>query len=155
MRSRGGARSTSSSRVPSVRFPDGGGGGDDEESGPTRSGKNPPGGVLVSATGSKEKPGEKEILTVEILEGDRVLRTYTSEKKDQDEEAGDRAARARIRDGADKPIEPKAGLNRLVWDMRIVKPSLLPKAIIWGNDQGPQGRARNLRRPCEARRGRR
>ena len=29
-------------------------------------------------------------------------------------------------------------MNRLVWDMRIVKPSLLPKAIIWGNSQGPK-----------------
>jgi hypothetical protein len=29
-------------------------------------------------------------------------------------------------------------LNRLAWDMRIVKPSLLPRAIIWGNSQGPK-----------------
>jgi len=37
----------------------------------------------------KEKPGEKDVLTVEFLEGDRVVRTYTSEKKTREgEEAG-------------------------------------------------------------------
>src|SRR5262249_9714650 len=41
-------------------------------------------------------------------------------------------------DEGERPIEPKAGLNRLVWDMRILKPSLLPRAIIWGNSQGPK-----------------
>jgi len=29
----------------------------------------------------------------------------------------------------DKPIEPKAGLNRFVWDMRIFRPTLAPKAV--------------------------
>src|SRR5262249_38104551 len=38
---------------------------------------------------------------------------------------------------ADKPLEPKAGLNRIVWDMRILRPTLLPKAILWGSDRGP------------------
>ncbi len=91
----------------------------------------------------KEKPGEKEFLTVEFLEGDKVLRTFTSEKKTREgEEAG--AAGAAPGGGGpgeeegEKPIEPKAGLNRLVWDMRILKPSLLPRAIIWGNSQGPK-----------------
>ncbi len=89
----------------------------------------------------KEKPGEKEFLTVEFLEGDRVLRTFTSEKKTREGEEGGvpggGGAGAGDEEG-EKPIEPKAGLNRLVWDMRILKPSLLPKAIIWGNSQGPK-----------------
>lgn len=93
-------------------------------------GKNPPTGVAVSYT-LKEKLGEKEVLTVEFLDGDRVLRSYTSQKKPE-------AAPGAEEEEGDKPIEPKAGLNRLVWDMRIVKPSLLPKAIIWGNSQGPK-----------------
>src|SRR5262249_15273031 len=29
----------------------------------------------------------------------------------------------------DKPLEPKAGLNRFVWDMRMFKPVLVPKAV--------------------------
>ena len=129
---------------PAVRFPGGGfGGGEEEESAGTL-GKNPPNGVLVNYY-LKEKPGEKEFLTVEFLEGDEVLRTFTSEKKAREgEEAG--AASAAPGGGAggpgdeegEKPIELKAGLNRLVWDMRIVKPSLLPRAIIWGNSQGPK-----------------
>jgi hypothetical protein len=123
-----------------VRFPGGGFGGGDEEGPAGAVGKNPPNGVLVNYS-LKEKPGEKEILTVEFLEGDRVLRTFTSEKKSP--EGGEAGAPGGSGAGpgdedAEKPIEPKAGLNRLVWDMRIVKPSLLPKAIIWGNSQGPK-----------------
>ncbi len=125
---------------PAVRFPGSGFGGGDEEGSAGALGKNPPNGVLVNYS-LKEKPGEKEFLTVEFLEGDRVLRSFTSEKKTKEgEEAG--APRGGAGGPGDeegeKPIEPKAGLNRLVWDMRIVKPSLLPKAIIWGNRQGPK-----------------
>ena len=119
---------------PSYRFRTGGGGGDDEESGPTNEGKNPPGGVLVSYW-LHDKPGEKETLTIEIAEGDSVLRTYTSEKKDKDKEKDGEGEEADPR--ADKPLEPKAGLNRFVWDMRILRPALLPKAVIWGDDSGP------------------
>ncbi|MGH9369057.1 MAG: WD40/YVTN/BNR-like repeat-containing protein [Thermoanaerobaculia bacterium] len=116
---------------PSVRFPSGPEFGGEEESTPADRGKNPPSGVLISYW-LKEKPTEKEILTVEILDGEKVLRTYASEKKEKEEDA------ERERDKReDKPLEPKAGLNRLVWDMRILRPTLLPKAIIWGNDRGP------------------
>ncbi|HKF43291.1 MAG TPA: glycosyl hydrolase, partial [Thermoanaerobaculia bacterium] len=126
---------------PAVRFPGGGFGGDEEGSAGAL-GKNPPNGVLVSYY-LKEKPGEKDVLTVEFLEGDKVLRSFTSEKKTREgEEAGAGGPPAGGGgpgdDEGDKPIEPKAGLNRLVWDMRIVKPSLLPRAIIWGNSQGPK-----------------
>ncbi len=105
-------------------------GGEEEGGSGAAAGKNPPNGVVVSYT-LREKLGEKEILTVEFLDGDRVLRSFTSQKKPEappgaDEEKGER------------PIEPKAGLNRLVWDMRILKPTLLPKAIIWGVSQGPK-----------------
>jgi hypothetical protein len=123
---------------PAVRFPGGGFGGDEEGgSGPV--GKNPPNGVLLNYY-LKEKPGEKEILTVEFLEGDRVLRSFTSEKKTREgEEAGAAGGGGGFGDDeGDKPIEPKAGMNRLAWDMRILKPSLLPKAVIWGNSQGPK-----------------
>ncbi len=120
---------------PTVRMGGGGfGGGEDEDSTNTAFGKNPPNGVQVSYF-LKAKPKEKEILTVEFLEGDTVLRKYTSEKKDRD---GADASPAPEDDRADKPIEPKQGLNRVVWDMRIMKPTLVPKAIIWGNSQGPR-----------------
>ncbi len=126
---------------PAVRFPGGGFGGGEEEGSGGSLGKNPPNGVLVNYS-LKEKPGEKEFVTVEFLEGDRVLRTFTSEKKSREGEEGAAAGGGGGGgfgdDEGEKPIEPKAGLNRLVWDMRIVKPSLLPKAIIWGNSQGPK-----------------
>ena len=105
------------------------GGGGDEGRGRAE-GKNPPTGVVVNYT-LKEKLGEKEALNVEFLDGDRVLRTLTSQKKPEVAPGADEPE-------GDKPIEPKPGLNRLVWDMRIMKPSLLPKAIIWGNSQGPK-----------------
>ncbi len=38
---------------------------------------------------------------------------------------------------AEKPLELKQGLNRFAWDLRMLKPSLVPKAIIWGPRDGP------------------
>jgi photosystem II stability/assembly factor-like uncharacterized protein len=118
---------------PSVRFPGGGPGADDEESAPLDRGKNPPSGVLI-AYWLAEKPSEKEILTVEVLDGDKVIRSYTSEKPEKPKEGEPEPPRDTR---ADKPLEPKAGLNRMVWDMRILRPALLPRAILWGNDRGP------------------
>jgi photosystem II stability/assembly factor-like uncharacterized protein len=117
---------------PSVRM----GSGDFDDEGPSGAlGRNPPNGATVSYW-LKEKPGEKEPLTVEFLEGDKVLRTYTSEKKEQ-KDIGLPAGAGDDEEG-DKPIEPKAGLNRLTWDMRIAKPTLVPKAVVWGTRQGPR-----------------
>jgi hypothetical protein len=115
---------------PTARYGGGDGPGGDEEAAPTDRGKNPPGGVLVYYW-LKDAPPEKEPVVVEILDGDKVLRSYTSEKKEKAE------GEAEPDERADKPIEPKKGLNRLVWDMRILRPALLPKAVIWGNDRGP------------------
>ncbi|HEX9286756.1 MAG TPA: hypothetical protein VF999_05755, partial [Thermoanaerobaculia bacterium] len=97
-------------------------------------GKNPPGGVAVSYW-LKEKPSEKEPLTIEFLDGEKVIRTYTTEKKDKDKEE---SAGPGEDETADKPIEAKAGVNRLTWDMRILKPALIPKAVVWGTRQGPR-----------------
>jgi photosystem II stability/assembly factor-like uncharacterized protein len=116
---------------PSVRFPGGGFGGDDE-SPRLDVGKNPPAGVPISFW-LKDKPKDTDKLTIEIREGETLLRSYSNEKKDKDKAKGEESED----DRADKPIEPKAGLNRIVWDMRILRPTLLPKAILWGSDRGP------------------
>ncbi|MDQ5872802.1 MAG: glycosyl hydrolase, partial [Acidobacteriota bacterium] len=116
---------------PAVRL---GGGGFDDEGSSGAAGKNPPNGVVVSYW-LKEKPGEKDVLTVEFLEGDSILRTYTSQKK---EPKGDGLPGSSDEDEGDKPLEPKAGLNRLAWDMRIVRPALVPKAVVWGTREGPR-----------------
>jgi photosystem II stability/assembly factor-like uncharacterized protein len=117
---------------PSVRMASG---GFDEEGPSGALGRNPPNGAAVSYW-LKEKPGEKEPLTIEFLEGEKVLRTYTSEKKDKKEDSS--GGTGDDEDDADKPIETKAGLNRLTWDMRILKPTLVPKAVVWGTRQGPR-----------------
>ncbi|HSD72948.1 MAG TPA: glycosyl hydrolase, partial [Thermoanaerobaculia bacterium] len=99
---------------PAVRMESG---GFEDEGVPRALGKNPPNGVVVSYW-LREKPGEKEILTVEVLEGDKILRTYSSEKKEPTDiglPVGPPPDEER-----DKPLEPKAGLNRLTWDMRIL-----------------------------------
>jgi photosystem II stability/assembly factor-like uncharacterized protein len=117
---------------PTVRM----GESDSDDEGPVGAlGKNPPGGVAVSYW-LKEKPAEKEPLTIEFLDGEKVIRTYTTEKKDKDRDEA--AAGAAEDEKADKPIEAKAGLNRLTWDMRILKPALIPKAVVWGTREGPR-----------------
>ena len=89
-------------------------------------GENPKSGAVVDFW-LKDKPAEKEVVTIEFFAGDRPLRKFSSEKKE--EGAGE---------DEDKPIEPKAGLNRFVWDLRMFPPTLVPKAIIWGEKEGPR-----------------
>jgi hypothetical protein len=102
-------------------------------------GQNPPNGVVVSYW-LREKLAEKEKLTVEFLEGDRVLRAYASDKKPGGQGApGTPGERPPEDDRAEVlPLEPKPGLNRVVWNMRVPEARLLPGAIIWGNSSGPK-----------------
>jgi hypothetical protein len=99
-------------------------------------GKNRPNGVIVNYW-LKEKPKAGVPVTVEFLEGDTVLRTLTSvAKKDaQDElaEPGDEDA-----DDEDKPLEPVAGVNRVVWDLRQLAPTLVMQRYTYG-DFPPEG----------------
>ena len=114
---------------PAVRFGSAGRG----EGGPPRGvGQNPPAGAILDVwlkDAPPKKPGPKDALTLEILDGETVLRTFTSERKEAED--------APAEDEAEKPLELKQGLNRLSWDLRMLKPSLVPKAIIWGPRAGP------------------
>ena len=114
---------------PAVRFGSSGRG----EGGPPRGvGQNPPAGAIVDVwlkDAPPKKPASKDALTLEILDGETVLRTFTSEKKEGEDAPAD--------EDAEKPLELKRGLNRLSWDLRMLKPSLVPKAIIWGPRDGP------------------
>ncbi len=110
------------------------GGGFEEDAPPRALGKNPPNGVVVSYW-LKEKPADKDELIVEILEGNTVLRSYTNQK---DPEKEKEQTDIGLPDAGDKPLEPKAGLNRLTWDMRIFRPTLVPKAVVWGGREGPR-----------------
>jgi photosystem II stability/assembly factor-like uncharacterized protein len=111
---------------PALRLDLGGFGG---EGAPFEGGENPKSGAVVDFW-LKDKPAEKDTVTIEFFAGDRLLRKFSSEKKDEKNPEGG--------DEVEKPIEAKAGLNRFVWDLRMFPPTLVPKAIIWGGKEGPR-----------------
>jgi hypothetical protein len=109
----------------------------DEEDQPERPepvGKNMPNGLLIDYW-LKDKPAEKSKITLEILSGQTVIRKFDNEKKDEtkSEGGGDAAAEAQ----KEKKLEPKEGLNRFAWDMRVLKPTLVPKAVFNEGDKRP------------------
>jgi len=69
-------------------------------------------------------------VALEVLDGEKVLRRFTSEKRDE------RAA-AEAEGPLEKPLVVAAGLNRFSWDLRALGPSLVPKAVLWGSKAGP------------------
>src|SRR5207302_6331024 len=91
-------------------------------------GKNTPAGVIGDFW-LKEKPGDTDKVTLEFLAGDRVLRTFTSAKEEKKEGEEDDLALDDADKDKEKPLELHAGLNRFEWDMRILKATLVPKAV--------------------------
>ncbi len=89
-------------------------------------GENPPNGAVINYW-LRDKPDAKEKITIEIFAGTRLLRHFSSEKKEEGAE-----------NETEKPIEARAGLNRFAWDLRMFPPTLVPKAIIWGGKEGPR-----------------
>jgi photosystem II stability/assembly factor-like uncharacterized protein len=114
---------------PAIRFENG-------ESSQPGLGKNRPNGVVVNLW-LKDKPKKDETITVAFLDGARVLRSFTTKlpEKDPDEafEPGDEGP-----GNTEKAIELKAGVNRLMWDMRDDVPSLIQPNYVFG-DYPPQG----------------
>ena len=108
----------------------------DEDEPPRPVGANMPAGVVVSYW-LKDKPKEGETVKLEFLEGDTVLRTFSSEKPPKLEDLEEQAKRDEELKEKDKPLEPKAGVNRFVWDMRVVKPTLAPKAVFNEGTKAP------------------
>ncbi len=100
----------------------------DEEDGPQTEGQNMPAGVVVDYW-LKDAPAEGEKVTLGFFDGDTLLRSYSNQKPPKTDDLKAEAAKAEERKDRDKPLEPKAGVNRLVWDMRVVKPTLVPKAV--------------------------
>ncbi|HET7453797.1 MAG TPA: glycosyl hydrolase [Thermoanaerobaculia bacterium] len=94
-------------------------------------GKNMPSGVLIDYW-LKDKPAEKSKITLEILSGGKVIRKFDNEKKDEAKPDDEEDANSK-----EKKLEPKEGLNRFVWDMRIFKPTLVPKAVFNEGDKRP------------------
>jgi len=94
-------------------------------------GENPPAGALFYYF-LKEDP--KEPAKLEFLdEQGKVIRTYTSEEKKNDD-----AAQEGERDETIDHIPAKAGLNRFAWDLRYELPKKIPMAIYdSGEPSGP------------------
>ncbi|HLN58012.1 MAG TPA: glycosyl hydrolase [Thermoanaerobaculia bacterium] len=109
---------------------------DEEEELPAPIGSNIPNGVIVDYW-LKEKPGKGEGVTLEFLAGDKVIRTFSSEKREPEGDLKEQAAREEEEKEKDKPLEPKAGVNRFVWDMRVFKPTLVPKAVFNEGEKAP------------------
>ncbi len=101
---------------------------EEERALPRAVGTNMPAGVVVDFW-LQSKPKKGEPVTLEILSGDKVIRTLTSEKKELSGDLEERAREQALMKGQDKPLEIKQGLNRVVWDMRVLKPTLVPKAV--------------------------
>jgi photosystem II stability/assembly factor-like uncharacterized protein len=99
-------------------------------------GQNMPAGVIVDFW-LKAKPGKGEVVTLEFLSGDKVIRTLSSEKKDVVGDLKERSEQEEMRKDLDKPLDLKEGLNRVIWDMRILKPTLVPKAVFNEGDKAP------------------
>jgi hypothetical protein len=107
----------------------------DEEDAKAPIGKNIPAGLIVDYW-LKDKPKETDKVTLEFLADGKVLRTFTNQKPKKEEE--DDVIPEEDKE-AEKPLEPKAGLNRFEWDMRILKPTLVPKAVFnEGTKQPPR-----------------
>ena len=105
-----------------MRLPGGGGFGDDD--GPPRArteGQNPPAGAVIYYH-LKTAPDAKAPFSLEILDGKgNSIRKWTST--------------------AERPpdkVEPKAGMNRFVWDLRYAEATKFPGMILWGGStRGP------------------
>jgi photosystem II stability/assembly factor-like uncharacterized protein len=103
-------------------------------------GKNPPYGAILRywlpEEGSSEA-GEGDLeLVLEILDGDGVLRTFSSHTAEYS--APDPWARFRPAPSGPKTLPVAAGLNQWVWDLRLPDAKIEPDAVLWGRAQGPR-----------------
>ena len=101
---------------------------DDDETGPRTDGENMPAGMVVNYWLS-EAPKDKQKVKLEFLDGETVLRTFSNEKPTRLDDLEEQSRRDEEQKEKDKPLDPKAGMNRFVWDMRIFRPTLAPKAV--------------------------
>ena len=108
-----------------------------EEEEPLRGvGKNVPNGVVINYW-LREKPKEKEKVTIEILSEGKVIRTLSNQKPEREGDLKEQLEREEEEKDRDKPLEPVAGLNRFVWDMRVLRPTLVPKAVFNEGEKSP------------------
>ncbi len=108
-----------------------------EDSTPVPAGENMPAGALLYYW-LKDKPKDGEIVKLEIFDGDKMLRSVSSEKKEPEGSLREQAVRREEESkDKDKPLAPSAGLNRYVWDLRILRPTLAPRAVFNEGTKAP------------------
>lgn len=116
-----------------LRMP-GGGFGEDGSSGVE--GANPPNGAMIFYH-LKDLPDPKTPMTLEILDNKGgLIRKFVS-ATEEPPPAQPAASRGRVQSDRDK-IEPKAGMNRFVWNLRYPDAEGFPGMIIWGSLTGPR-----------------
>ncbi|MBZ5590366.1 MAG: glycosyl hydrolase [Acidobacteriia bacterium] len=103
---------------------------------PKNVGTNMPGGVILDFW-LKDVLKKGEVVTVEVLSGNKVIRTLSSEKKETGGAQGELTYEEALEGPAEKPLEIQEGLNRVVWDMRVLKPTLAPKTVFNEGDKAP------------------
>ena len=99
-------------------------------------GKNLPDGVLIYYW-LKEKPKEKEKVTVEILGRRKVLRSFTSEKKEKEGDLRSRPAAAEVDEGQGQAARAQGGLNRLRLGHEDLQADRSCRRPLQRGDQGP------------------
>ena len=112
-----------------TRYHGGGGGGD----GPSDyEAKNPPTGAVIDYFLKAEPKGET---TIEILDGaGQVIRKFSSKRRNGLEEPlGPESKKP------EKELEPKAGLNRFVWDMLCESARKIPGYYFFEYEVGAKG----------------
>lgn len=121
---------------PTPRFPVWGG-WDDDAMLQRGVGKNMPPGVIVDFW-LKGKPKKDEVVTLEVLSGDKVVHSRTSEKKEVEGEPKEPPEQEAGGKRLGKPLELKEGLNRVVWDMHVLKSTVPPKTVFSEGDKIPR-----------------
>jgi photosystem II stability/assembly factor-like uncharacterized protein len=102
-----------------------------EETPPPPVGKNIPNGVLINYW-LKDKPGETDPVTLEILAYGQVIRKITNQKSNgekAEEKNEEECPCSDLKAEKEKHLEPKAGVNRFLWDFRTARPILIPKSV--------------------------
>jgi photosystem II stability/assembly factor-like uncharacterized protein len=89
-------------------------------------GQNGPAGVVINFF-LKQKPPESTEVKIEVYSGPTLLRSFSSAKP---KEAADKASPDE--DGP-KPLELHQGVNRFVWDLRMIEPVLVSPKFTFGD----------------------
>jgi hypothetical protein len=77
-------------------------------------------------------------VTLEVLSGDKVIHSRTSEKKEVEGDAKEAPEEEGVGGPLGKPLELKEGLNRVVWDMTVLKSTIPPKTVFSEGDKIPR-----------------